>query len=29
MQQAVKGGERWRPEIEARLENLERLITGS
>jgi uncharacterized protein YndB with AHSA1/START domain len=26
LQQAVKGGERWRPEIEASLENLERLV---
>jgi len=26
---AVKGGERWRPEIEASLENLEQLLAGS
>lgn len=29
LQQAVKGGEGWRPEIEASLENLERLVVGS
>jgi uncharacterized protein YndB with AHSA1/START domain len=29
LQKAVKGGERWRPEIEASLENLERLVVGS
>ncbi len=29
LQKAVKGGERWRPEIEASLENLERLVAGS
>jgi len=29
LQEAVKGGERWRPEIEASLEKLERLVTGS
>jgi len=29
LQKAVKGGERWRPEIEASLENLERLVIGS
>ena len=29
LQNAVKGGERWRPEIEASLENLERLVAES
>jgi len=29
LQEAVKGGERWRPDIEASLENLERLVAGS
>jgi len=29
LQEAVKGGERWRPEIEASLENLERLVAES
>ena len=29
LQEAVKGGERWRPEIEASLENLERLVVES
>jgi uncharacterized protein YndB with AHSA1/START domain len=29
LQEAVKGGERWRPEIEASLENLERLVAGT
>jgi hypothetical protein len=29
LQQAVKGGERWRTEIEASLENLERLAAAS
>jgi len=28
LQEAVKGGEGWRPEIEASLENLERLVAG-
>lgn len=29
LQKAVKGGERWRPEIEASLDNLERLVVAS
>ncbi len=29
LQQAVKGGQRWRPGIEASLENLERLVAES
>ncbi len=29
LQKAVKGGERWRPAIEASLDSLERLIAGS
>jgi hypothetical protein len=29
LQEAVKGGERWQPEIEASLENLERLVNRS
>ena len=29
LQQAVKGGEQWRPGIEASLENLERLVAGT
>ncbi|MGH8996586.1 MAG: hypothetical protein ACRDYB_11230 [Acidimicrobiales bacterium] len=29
LQEATKGGERWRPAIEASLENLERLVLGS
>ena len=29
LQEAVKGGERWRSEIEASLENLERLVAGA
>ena len=29
LQEAVKGGERWRPEIETSLENLERLVARS
>ena len=29
LQKAVSGGERWRPEIEASLENLERVVTAS
>ena len=29
LQKAVKGGEGWRPEIEASLEKLERLVAGS
>ena len=29
LRQAVKEGERWRPEIEASLENLETLVAGS
>lgn len=29
LQEAVKGGERWRPDIEASLENLERVVAGS
>jgi hypothetical protein len=29
LQKAVKGGERWRPEMEVSLENLERLVAGS
>jgi len=29
LQKAVKEGERWRPEIEASLENLERLVASS
>ena len=29
LQEAVKGGERWRPEIEASLENLKRLVIES
>jgi uncharacterized protein YndB with AHSA1/START domain len=29
LQKAVKGGQRWRPDIEASLENLERLVAGS
>jgi hypothetical protein len=28
LQKAVNGGERWRPEIEASLANLERLVAG-
>jgi hypothetical protein len=28
LQEAVKGGERWRPAMEASLENLERLVAG-
>jgi uncharacterized protein YndB with AHSA1/START domain len=29
LQTAVKGGERWRPEMEASLENLEKLVAGT
>ncbi len=29
LQKAVKGGERWRPGMEASLDNLERLVRGS
>jgi hypothetical protein len=29
LREAVNGGERWRPEIEASLENLERLVAES
>ncbi len=29
LRKAVDGGERWRPEIEASLENLEKLVAGS
>jgi hypothetical protein len=29
LQDVLKGGERWRPEIEASLDNLERLVAGS
>lgn len=29
LQKAVNGGERWRPEIEASLENLDTLVSGS
>ena len=29
LKEAVNGGERWRPEIQASLENLERLVVGA